>query len=55
MTEVDIVSNKQAILGLFDIFHNQVVRIVVDPPETEGAVAELLEEIKKGYPCAHFM
>ena len=54
MTEVDVANDKQRILGLFEIFHNQVVRIVVDP-EGEGAVAELLEEIKKGYPCAHFM
>ena len=29
--DVDIVNNKQQILGLFDIFHNQVVRVVIDP------------------------
>ena len=53
MVDVDILNDKQKILGLFEIFHNQVVRILIDP-EPEGAVAEFFEELKKDFPCAHF-
>jgi hypothetical protein len=53
MCDVDIVNNKAAILGLFDIFHNQVVRVVIDPAPEPGPVADLMEELK-GYACVDF-
>jgi hypothetical protein len=54
MCDVDIVNNKAAILGLFDIFHNQVVRVVVDPAPEPGPVADLMDELKSGYACVDF-
>jgi hypothetical protein len=54
MCDVDIVNNKAAILGLFDIFHNQVVRVVIDPAPEPGPVADLMDELKSGYACVDF-
>ena len=54
MTDVDLANDKQKILGLFDIFHNQVVRVIVDPEPEPGCVADFLDDELKGYSCCHF-
>ena len=52
--DVDVTNDKQKISGLFEIFNNQVVRVLVDPePESGSAVADFLEELK-ALPVCHF-
>ena len=54
MCDVDVVNSKQQILELFNIFHQLVVRVVVDPaPEPGTAVAEFFEELQ-GHACVDF-
>ena len=50
--DVDVANDKQKILGLFDIFHNQVVRVVVDPEPEPGCLADFIEELK-ALPVCH--